>query len=163
MDGLLEITAAVSRTPGEPFRIESLTLEPPRAEEVLVRIVAAGMCHTDLAVRDAPHMPHPMILGHEGAGIVHAVGAEVKKLKPGDHVVLTFMFCGRCGDLRARRAQLLREDQAALLRRRARRRLSLRPRDGRAGARSFLRPILLRHLRLGERAEYHQGAIRRAS
>jgi len=97
MDGLLEITAAVSRTPGEPFRIESLTLEPPRAEEVLVRIVAAGMCHTDLAVRDAPHMPHPMILGHEGAGIVHAVGAEVKKLKPGDHVVLTFMFCGRCG------------------------------------------------------------------
>jgi aryl-alcohol dehydrogenase len=93
---LLDITAAVSRTPGGPFSIEQLKLEGPRPDEVLVRVVASGMCHTDLMAKDAPHMPHPMVLGHEGAGVVEKVGAEVKKLAPGDHVVLTFMFCGRC-------------------------------------------------------------------
>ena len=92
----MDITAAVARAPGEPFRIERLKLEAPRSDEVLVRIVAAGMCHTDLMARDAPHLPHPIVLGHEGAGVVEAVGADVRKLQPGDHVVLTFMFCGRC-------------------------------------------------------------------
>ncbi len=97
MDGsLMDITAAVARAPGEAFRIEQLKLEAPRADEVLVRIVAAGMCHTDLMARDAPHLPHPIVLGHEGAGVVEAVGSAVRKLEPGDHVVLTFMFCGRC-------------------------------------------------------------------
>jgi aryl-alcohol dehydrogenase len=90
------ITAAVSRAPGEPFRIEQVTLGPPRADEVLVRVVASGMCHTDLMARDAPHLPHPIVLGHEGAGVVEKVGAAVRKLQPGDHVVLTFMSCGRC-------------------------------------------------------------------
>jgi aryl-alcohol dehydrogenase len=97
MDGnMIDITAAVARAPGEAFRIERLKLEPPRSDEVLVRVVASGMCHTDLMARDAPHLPHPIVLGHEGAGVVEAVGAEVKKLQVGDHVVLTFMFCGRC-------------------------------------------------------------------
>ncbi len=93
---LIDITAAVSREPGGPFSIEALKLEQPRPDEVLVRVVAAGMCHTDLMAKDAPHMPHPMVLGHEGSGVVERVGSQVRKLKPGDHVVLTFMFCGRC-------------------------------------------------------------------
>ena len=93
---LIDIIAAVSREPGGPFSFESLKLEPPRPDEVLVRIVAAGMCHTDLMARDAPHMPHPMVLGHEGAGVVERGGSAVRKLRPGDHVVLTFMCCGRC-------------------------------------------------------------------
>ena len=96
MDGSMEITAAVVRAAGAPFTIEQLRLEPPREDEVLVRIVASGMCHTDLMARDAPQLPHPIVLGHEGAGVVERVGAAVKKLVPGDHVVLTFMFCGRC-------------------------------------------------------------------
>ncbi|HEY0106022.1 MAG TPA: NAD(P)-dependent alcohol dehydrogenase [Rhizomicrobium sp.] len=95
-DELISITAAVSREPNGPFSIEQLTLEPPRPDEVLVRIVAAGMCHTDLMAKDAPQMPHPMVLGHEGAGVVERVGSAVRKLEPGDHVVLTFMHCGRC-------------------------------------------------------------------
>jgi len=93
---LIDITAAVSREPGGPFSIEALKLEPPRPDEVLVRVVAAGMCHTDLMAKDAPHMPHPMVLGHEGAGVVEKVGSAVRKLAVGDHVVLTFMFCGHC-------------------------------------------------------------------
>ncbi|MEJ0025040.1 MAG: NAD(P)-dependent alcohol dehydrogenase [Rhizomicrobium sp.] len=97
MDGdLLGITAAVARRPNEPFSIEQLTLEPPRPDEVLVRIVAAGMCHTDLMAKDTAQMPHPMVLGHEGAGVVERVGSAVRTLRPGDHVVLTFMFCGHC-------------------------------------------------------------------
>ena len=93
---LLDITAAVVRGAGEPFSIEALKLEPPRPDEVLVRIVAAGMCHTDLKTRDSPSLPRPIVLGHEGAGVVERVGADVRKLAAGDHVVLTFMSCGRC-------------------------------------------------------------------
>jgi aryl-alcohol dehydrogenase len=93
---LYNVTAAVSREPGRPFSIERLTLEAPRPDEVLVKIVAAGMCHTDLKVKDEPHYVHPMVLGHEGAGVVERVGSAVRKLHPGDHVVLTYMYCGRC-------------------------------------------------------------------
>jgi aryl-alcohol dehydrogenase len=92
-----EIKAAVIRKKGGPFRIETLTLEEPRPDEVLVRIVATGMCHTDMVARDQLYtVPMPVVLGHEGAGIVEQVGAGVKKLKPGDHVVLTYMWCGHC-------------------------------------------------------------------
>ena len=85
-----EIKAAVIRKKGGPFRIETLALEEPRADEVLIRIVATGMCHTDMVARDQLYtVPMPIVLGHEGAGVVEQVGAGVKKLKPGDHVVLT--------------------------------------------------------------------------
>ncbi|HEU4623771.1 MAG TPA: NAD(P)-dependent alcohol dehydrogenase [Steroidobacteraceae bacterium] len=92
-----EIRAAVLREPNGPFEIEKLTIDRPGPNEVLVRIVAVGMCHTDLAVR-ARHLPTPLpaVLGHEGAGIVEAVGAGVQKVVPGDHVVLTFPSCGLC-------------------------------------------------------------------
>jgi aryl-alcohol dehydrogenase len=74
-----------------------LTLDDPRDDEVLVRIVGAGICHTDLIVRDQHYPPKlPVVLGHEGSGVVEKVGAGVVEFAPGDHVVLTFMSCGRC-------------------------------------------------------------------
>ncbi len=92
-----EIKAAVVRKKGGPFQIEALTLEDPRPDEVLIRIVATGMCHTDMVARDQLYtVPMPVVLGHEGAGVVEGVGSNVKKIAPGDHVVLTYMWCGHC-------------------------------------------------------------------
>ena len=91
------VRAAVVRQKGGPFAIEQLQLEGPRADEVLVRVIATGMCHTDMVVRDQVYpVPQPIVLGHEGAEVVEKVGAGVVKVRPGDHVVLTFMSCGRC-------------------------------------------------------------------
>jgi aryl-alcohol dehydrogenase len=91
------VTAAVVRKKGGPFAVEKLRLEGPRADEVLVRIVATGMCHTDMVARDQVYpVPQPIVLGHEGAGVVEKAGSGVVKVRPGDHVVLTFMSCGRC-------------------------------------------------------------------
>jgi aryl-alcohol dehydrogenase len=92
-----QIRAAVVREKGGPFRIETLSLEGPRRDEVLVKVVATGLCHTDMVARDKGYpVPHPIVLGHEGAGIVESVGADVVKVAPGDSVVLTFLTCGRC-------------------------------------------------------------------
>jgi len=91
------VSAAVVRKKGGPFTIEKLQLGEPRADEVLVRIVAAGMCHTDMVVRDQVYpVPQPIVLGHEGAGVVERIGSSVVKVRPGDHVVLSFMSCGHC-------------------------------------------------------------------
>ena len=82
------VSAAVVREKGGPFIIEKLRLEEPRDDEVLVRIVATGMCHTDMVVRDQIYpVPQPIVLGHEGAGVVERVGTHVVKVRPGDHVV----------------------------------------------------------------------------
>ena len=76
-----EIKAAVIRKKGGPFEIENLALEEPHSDEVLVRIVATGMCHTDMVARDQLYtVPMPVVLGHEGAGVVEQVGARVKKI-----------------------------------------------------------------------------------
>src|ERR1700694_2567561 len=92
-----QIKAAVVREKGGPFRIETLSLEGPRRDEVLVKVVATGLCHTDMVARDKGYpVPHPIVLGHEGAGIVESVGADVVKVAPGDSVVLTFLTYGRC-------------------------------------------------------------------
>jgi aryl-alcohol dehydrogenase len=92
-----EIKAAVIRKKGGPFQIETLTLEEPRPDEALVRIVATGMCHTDMVARDQLYdVPLPVVLGHEGAGVVERVGGSVKKVAQGDHVVLTYMWCSHC-------------------------------------------------------------------
>ncbi len=80
------------------WSIEEVDLDEPRHDEVLVRVVAAGLCHSDdhIVTGDSP-MPLPMIGGHEGAGVVEAVGPGVTSLVPGDHVVLAFLpSCGRC-------------------------------------------------------------------
>ena len=94
---MLEIRAAVVRRKGGPFELETLTLEEPRRDEVLIRIVATGMCHTDMVARDQLYdVPLPIVLGHEGAGVVERVGSDVRKVAAGDPVVLTYMWCGRC-------------------------------------------------------------------
>ena len=91
----MRIRAAVVRESSHPFTIEEVDIDTPRADEVLVRNVATGICHTDIAVRDHPRAT-PLVLGHEGAGIVVEVGERVTKVKPGDHVVLNFLSCGQC-------------------------------------------------------------------
>ena len=93
----MKITAAVVREPSGPFLLEGIDLDQPRTDEVLVRIVGTGVCHTDLVAR-AGYIPVPLpaVFGHEGAGIVEQVGSQVTKVQPGDHVVLSFLTCGCC-------------------------------------------------------------------
>ncbi|TWB93192.1 aryl-alcohol dehydrogenase [Bradyrhizobium macuxiense] len=93
----MQITAAIAREPHKPFCVEAIDIGNPRPDEILVRMVAVGLCHTDLLVVDQVlPTPLPAVLGHEGAGIVEAVGAGVTKFKAGDHVVLSFNSCGQC-------------------------------------------------------------------
>ena len=91
------VDAAVLRVREGTFEVAQIELEDPREDEVLVRIVASGICHSDLAVvsGDLPLLT-PIILGHEGSGVVERVGARVTRVQPGDHVVLTFASCGSC-------------------------------------------------------------------
>jgi aryl-alcohol dehydrogenase len=97
----MEITAAVVRKKFDAFTIDKLELTDPRPDEALVRIVASGMCQTDLHGRDGYYdTPYPAVYGHEGAGIVEAVGQSVTKFAPGDHVVLSFPWCGTCPNCR---------------------------------------------------------------
>ena len=89
--------AAVQRVVGAPPVIEPVTLEDPRENEVRVAIRAVGVCHTDMVMRDGLlPVPQPVVLGHEGAGVVEAVGSAVTGLSVGDHVVLSFAHCGIC-------------------------------------------------------------------
>ncbi len=93
----MEIKAAVVREGKGPFIIENMKLSEPADDQILVRLVASGMCHTDLTCRDQNYpVPLPMVLGHEGSGVVEKVGRGVTKVQPGDHVVLTFYTCGQC-------------------------------------------------------------------
>ena len=93
----IDVKVAVLRQTGEKLKIESAKLGAPRPTEVRVRIVATGVCHTDMVVRDQLFpTPLPIILGHEGAGIVESVGYAVTTVAPGDHVVMTYMSCGLC-------------------------------------------------------------------
>jgi S-(hydroxymethyl)glutathione dehydrogenase / alcohol dehydrogenase len=92
------IRAAVLDGPGQPVRVTEVELAPPGPGEVEVVVAAAGVCHSDLHIvlGDWPH-PVPLVLGHEGSGVVAAVGAGVTTVLPGDHVVLSWVpACGRC-------------------------------------------------------------------
>jgi S-(hydroxymethyl)glutathione dehydrogenase/alcohol dehydrogenase len=94
----MQTRAAVLREPGKPWEITDLDLDEPQAGEVLIRLVASGLCHSDEHVRDGT-LPsrYPIVGGHEGAGVVEAIGPEVVGLAPGDHVVCSFLpACGRC-------------------------------------------------------------------
>jgi len=99
----MEVKAAVVFETGGDFSIEQLELSDPNDDEVLVRIVGVGICHTDLGARDGhlPIPPPPSVFGHEGAGIVEKVGARVTKVKPGDHVILGWDYCGACTSCKA--------------------------------------------------------------
>jgi len=94
----MKTKAAVLYEAGQPAVIEEITLDPPRRDEILVRMEAAGVCHSDLHVRDGLLLePMPLVLGHEGTGVVVEVGQGVSGLHPGDHVVLTLVpACGHC-------------------------------------------------------------------
>lgn len=93
----MQITAAVARSAQQDFTIETVELEDPRDDEVLVRIVGVGICHTDLIARDQQiPVPLPAVLGHEASGIVERVGSRVRKVRTGDAVVLSFLSCGEC-------------------------------------------------------------------
>lgn len=101
----MKITAAVVPARAAPFELQTLDLAGPLPDEVLVRIVASGMCHTDLHARDGyfANLPYPIVCGHEGAGIVEEVGAMVSDLAPGDPVVISFPWCGECEPCQAGR------------------------------------------------------------
>lgn len=92
----MKIKAAVTHGLGEDFKLEEVELNEPKNDEVLIKIVATGVCHTDAVARDLGITPFPVVLGHEGAGIVEKVGSAVKTVRPGDHVVLSFAACGNC-------------------------------------------------------------------
>src|SRR5262249_12905512 len=93
----MKCNAAVVRAAKAPFVIEQIDVPEPAEDEVLVRIVGVGICHTDLASRDGLlGSPFPSVFGHEGAGVVERVGHCVTKLKPGDHVVLAPASDGTC-------------------------------------------------------------------
>jgi len=93
----VKISAAVFRDQSKQPTFEELDLSGPGEGEVLVRLVATGVCHTDLKVAEGGiPIPRPVVLGHEGAGIVEKVGTGVTKIKKGDHVVMTFASCGHC-------------------------------------------------------------------
>lgn len=94
----------IARTPGAPALVEEFTIDDPGPNEVLVRIVASGVCHTDLGVKSGTYGTDgfPFLLGHEGAGIVEAVGPGVTRPAVGDHVILAWRApCGKCRFCRA--------------------------------------------------------------
>ena len=101
----MKTRGAVFWEPGRPFEVTDLELEEPRAGEVLVRMSAIGICGTDLhMVKGEWQRPTPMVLGHEGSGVVEAVGEGVETLEPGDEVVLSWApSCGECSDCRRSR------------------------------------------------------------
>ncbi len=93
----MKTTVAVVNKKGKEFEMRDVEIDNPKSHEVLIKIVATGLCHTDLSVKDG-YLPtnYPVILGHEGAGIVEKVGDHVSDLKAGDHVVLSYGSCGKC-------------------------------------------------------------------
>lgn len=92
----MKIKAAVVHHEGGPFIIEDVDLAEPRKGELKVKIVACGVCHTDDKARNGYFTPFPAVLGHEGAGIVEAVGSDVDGFSVGDHVVLSYPYCCEC-------------------------------------------------------------------
>jgi aryl-alcohol dehydrogenase len=87
-------TAAVVYKPHAPFSLETVELTAPRSDEILVRIAASGICHTDILAQE--HTPLPAVFGHEGAGVVEVIGTAVTRVKPGDRVIISYPWCGTC-------------------------------------------------------------------
>ena len=112
----MKTRAALFRSVGEPLEVREIELREPRPDEVLVRMAAVGICGTDLhVVKGDWTRPTPMVLGHEGAGVVEAVGDAVDGLAPGDAVVLSWApSCGRCADCRRGRPAACIELQRAI-------------------------------------------------
>jgi aryl-alcohol dehydrogenase len=98
----MKIKAALSVHADAPFELAELELDEPRPDEVLVEVGAVGICHSDLTMKKVwPAEISPIVLGHEGAGVVLATGDEVTSTRPGDHVVLSYRSCGACTECAA--------------------------------------------------------------
>jgi aryl-alcohol dehydrogenase len=101
--------AAVAPAAGRPPILETVELDEPRADEILVRLVACGICHTDVSMRALwPRIPgnegrYPVVFGHEGAGVVEQVGDAVERVRPGDAVVMSYRSCRACAECAAGR------------------------------------------------------------
>ena len=150
--------AAVIESAGAEFVIQPVQLDALQSQEVLVDIKAAGLCHTDLSVAGGGlPFPLPGVLGHEGAGVVSAIGSGVTRVKPGDTVILSFTSCGSCRNCRDGHpaycdtwlpANLIggaRTDGTSPI-----------SRDGSSG-RSLLRAVVIRTAGGRRRAEHRQG------
>ena len=113
----MKIRAAVLEEFGAPLVVDDLDLDAPKAGEALVRLVACGVCHTDMYTASGvdPSGYAPTVLGHEGGGVVEAVGEGVTSVAPGDHVVTLFSpQCRECEHCRSPRTNLcmaIREEQ----------------------------------------------------
>jgi aryl-alcohol dehydrogenase len=98
------VEAAVAHAAGRPFTLQEVELDEPRADEILVRLVACGICHTDVSMRQLwPRIPgnagrYPVVFGHEGAGVVERVGNAVERVRPGDAAVMSYRSCRACPD-----------------------------------------------------------------
>lgn len=94
---MLKMKAAIVHSPKTPFVIEQVELSEPGPNEVLVKVIACGVCHTDEGGRNGIYItPFPVVLGHEGSGIVEEIGKNVTEFSPGDHVVMSYPSCGHC-------------------------------------------------------------------
>src|SRR5258708_29793053 len=96
----MDVPAAGARAPLADFTSEPVQWDDLRPDEILVRIVGVGLCHTDIVAQAGTIVPLPAVLGHEGSGVVEKVGAEVVKVAPGDRVAITFRSCGQCANCR---------------------------------------------------------------
>jgi Zn-dependent alcohol dehydrogenase len=108
--------AVIARTVGKPITVEEIEVAPPRHGEVTVRLAACGVCHSDLSATNGTiGYPLPLVLGHEGAGIISDVGEGVRRLKPGDHVITSFVsMCGHCAYCQGGKPQLCVQSLQAL-------------------------------------------------
>lgn len=98
----MKIKAAVVNKKGGPFVYEEIDLAEPKKDELLVRVIASGICHTDEFGRQGGvNQSFPAVFGHEGAGIVEKIGSEVKDFQVGDHVVFSYGYCGNCSSCRS--------------------------------------------------------------
>ncbi|MEY2620833.1 MAG: hypothetical protein RIT26_653 [Pseudomonadota bacterium] len=93
----MKITALVLGQAGSPLQLQTLEMDDPRPDEMRVRLVATGLCHTDIAMLNRPFpVEQPIVLGHEGAGVVEAVGSAIRRFRPGDRVLLSYNHCQAC-------------------------------------------------------------------
>lgn len=158
----MSTTASVAAlaVPGEKgYRVTEVVVDDPLEHEVLVRVIAAGMCHADATVKDrwsGPSLP-PIVLGHEGAGVVERVGSAVRGIAPGDKVLMTFNSCGTCASCRTGHPSYCRRfndlNMSATGAPRPDGTSGPVPARRHAAGRRFLRPVVLRAARARQRPQ----------
>ena len=158
----MKIEAAVVWEAGAELSIEEFDLDDPRDDEILVRVEAVGVCHTDDNAR-LGRLPvvFPIILGHEGAGVVERVGRGVTRVRPGDRGAVHPRLLRPVRAVRARPYAVLRPGRRGHVHRHQAGRLAPCAPARQAGARLLLRPVLVRHPRPGHRAEHRRCSGRR--